>query len=362
MIFELRPNKLLLLLSIVVVFVTLLILIGKPEKTASIAPTQTAPQVLPVPTTKTASTRDSDSNMYALPSTLPSAEAKISEQKPEPMLWQSPEDQLIHSLASLQEKIAASTAPLQHAILGPNQAYSELRIDMLMALEQDPSLIIHIVDAFVQAPDSLLGRELSAVLSKTGDPLAQHAAIDLATELSNSEDDRAAGLFLLANMDSITGQTRDRLLEHIDSEQESSSDMKQFTIMALKPAPGTREDYERVQQTLSRVVVSTDQNVRRHGAYQIAQWATSDTDLTPVRHMAMHEEDVNARARAIMSIAESTFKSEDNRAVLWHTINNQNEHTAVKKHALKALSTYSLSHQELAHLRVKMNELASEEN
>ncbi|CAH9065148.1 hypothetical protein PSECIP111854_03616 [Pseudoalteromonas sp. CIP111854] len=289
----------------------------------------------------------------------------ISRALPEPKKTEQPEriepisatERLSSSLAQLKDDIAANPSTLNHAIVGPSNAYRHLRTKIQIALQENPDLISTVIEEFLVSPNSLLGREMSAVLSATEHPLAQQAALDLALDISNNEDSRTAGMMLVANMTKVDGETRDRLLAHIDSNSEYSADMQQFSLMALKPAPSSAEDYARVQSTLSNVVKSPNHDVRRHGVYQVALWATNDQDMDIVRQVALLDNDVNTRARAIMSIAESSFKSQKNRSVLWQVVNNQNEPKAVRSHALSALGSYSLTPLEQKNLRLKKAQL-----
>lgn len=270
-------------------------------------------------------------------------------------------ERLESTLAQLRVNIAQSNEPLQHAIMGPSNTHIVFRSHLLMLLEEDPSLVTHLIDAFIDEPDSLLGRELSAVLSESGHPLAQVAALDLALDLSMEEAQRAAGLLLVAKMYEVTGETRDRVLAHIDSGGDLGSDMQQFAIMALKPAPSSEEDYQRVHSTLSKVVQAEDHNVRRHGVYQMAQWATSNQDLQPVRELALSDPDVNTRARAVMSLGDSAFKSDENRSVLWQVADDVNEPPPIRLYALKSLAKFTLNDNEMNKLRVMQRGLKDTE-
>ncbi|AOT08902.1 HEAT repeat domain-containing protein [Pseudoalteromonas luteoviolacea] len=270
-------------------------------------------------------------------------------------------EKLEGTLQQLKLSIEQSNESLHHAIMGPSNTHIVFRSHLLMLLEEDPSLVTELIDVFIGEPNSLLGRELSAVLSESGHPLAQAAALDLALDLSIEEAQRAAGLLLVAKMKEVTGETRDRILAHIDSEGDLGSDMQQFAIMALKPAPSSEEDYQRVQSTLSIVVQAEDHNIRRHGVYQMAQWATNNQDLQQVRELALNDPDVNTRARAVMSLGDSAFKSEENRSVLWQVADDANEPPPVRLYALKSLSRYTLNDNEMNKLRAMQSSLKDRE-
>ena len=137
--------------------------------------------------------------------------------------------------------------------------------------------------------------------------------------------------------------------------------MLQQTLMSLKPAPSTREDYSRVQETLLKTIGNEDAHVRRHAAYQVGEWATSNEDLAPLRDMVMYEEDINARARAIGSIAASSFRSEENKAALEYVVNNTGEWVVMREHALESLQlNYALSDNELLIYEALAEQLAEE--
>ncbi|KZN54540.1 hypothetical protein N474_02115 [Pseudoalteromonas luteoviolacea CPMOR-2] len=265
-------------------------------------------------------------------------------------------------LVELKSKLRSSNEPLRHPIMGPNKANESLRTQLLLAMEQEPDLVDDLLVEFLNAPNSLLGRELSSVLSQSAQPKVQQAALDLAFDFSLLDEERAAGLIMVSNMKQIDGRTRDRILEHIDSRSELTSDMQQFSLMALKPAPSSEEDYTRVHATLSRTMLTEDGDVRRHSVYQMAQWATKDSDLVPVREIALNDPDINTRARAIMSIADSKMKSKNNRQVLWLVANNSGEPPALRTYALKSLSSYTLSSDELANLKVLKSKIAAKPN
>ncbi|MBQ4810329.1 hypothetical protein J8M20_03235 [Pseudoalteromonas luteoviolacea] len=266
-------------------------------------------------------------------------------------------EKLRDTLEKLNTSIAQNPEPLKHAIMGPSNKHIAARMQLLNLLDQDPELISELIDAFIENPNSLLGRELSAVLSESGHELAQEAALDMALDLSNDEQARTAGLLLIAQMEEVTGDTRDRVLAHIDSGSDLSSDLQQFALMALKPAPSSQEDYQRVQSTLSKVVKAEDQNVRRHGVYQMAQWATNNEDLQDVRTLALTDPDVNTRARAVMSLGDSPFKSQENRSVLWQVADDENEPPPIRLYALKSLSKYALNDSEINKLRIMNNDI-----
>ncbi|OCQ23819.1 hypothetical protein A7985_07735 [Pseudoalteromonas luteoviolacea] len=266
-------------------------------------------------------------------------------------------EKLRDTLEKLNTSIAQNPEPLKHAIMGPSNKHIAARMQLLNLLDQDPELISELIDAFIEDPNSLLGRELSAVLSESGHELAQEAALDMALDLSNDEQARTAGLLLIAQMEEVTGDTRDRVLAHIDSGNDLNSDLQQFALMALKPAPSSQEDYQRVQSTLSKVVKAEDQNVRRHGVYQMAQWATNNEDLQDVRTLALTDPDVNTRARAVMSLGDSPFKSQENRSVLWQVADDENEPPPIRLYALKSLSKYALNDSEINKLRIMNNDI-----
>lgn len=104
---------------------------------------------------------------------------------------------------------------------------------MLNAIEADPSLVSSLLDTFLENPDSLLSGEISAVISQTGLPEVQSAVLDMGLDQSQSynHEDRAAALLVIANMDSIEGETRDRLLDSYS--QELNSEILQFSLIAL---------------------------------------------------------------------------------------------------------------------------------
>ncbi|KZN70424.1 hypothetical protein [Pseudoalteromonas luteoviolacea] len=266
-------------------------------------------------------------------------------------------EQLRDTLEKLKASISHNPEPLKHAIMGPSNQHIAVRMQLLNLLEQDPDLISELIDAFIDEPNSLLGRELSAVLSESGHEFAQEAALDMALDLSHDEQTRAAGLLLVAKMEEVTAETRDRVLAHIDSGSDLNSDLQQFALMALKPAPSSQEDYQRVQSTLSKVVQAEDHNIRRHGVYQMAQWATNNEDLQDVRNLALTDPDVNTRARAVMSLGDSPFKSQENRSVLWQVADDENEPPPIRLYALKSLSRYALNDSEINKLRIMNNDI-----
>ncbi|MCF2860287.1 hypothetical protein L1286_22655 [Pseudoalteromonas sp. SMS1] len=265
-------------------------------------------------------------------------------------------------LAELKYKLKTSEESLRHPIMGPSNTNHELRTQLLLAIEQDPSLVDELMIEFFNEPNSLLGRELSLVLSQSALPKAQHAALDLAFDLSQTDEDRAAGLILVSNMAQIDGNTRDRILAHIESRSEVTSDMQQFSLMALRPSPSSEEDYRRVHEILNESMQTEDSDVRRHSVYQLAQWANKDSDLTPVRQSALHDPDINTRARAIMSIADSSIQSDKNRHVLWQVSNNIDEPSELRMYALKSLSSYTLSNNELSNLSALMRQIETNSN
>ncbi|MDK1285759.1 HEAT repeat domain-containing protein [Pseudoalteromonas umbrosa] len=271
-------------------------------------------------------------------------------------------DKLDNTLEQLKASITQNPEALKHAIMGPSNKHMAMRTQLLMLLEQDPNLVTELIDTFIDDPNSLLGRELSAVLSESGLPMAQVAALDMALDLSNDEQTRAAGLLLVAKMDEVTGETRDRVLAHIDAGNDLSSELQQFALMALKPAPSSAEDYQRVHQTLSKVVLAEDKNVRRHGVYQMAQWATNNEDLKGVRTLALTDPDVNTRARAVMSLGDSPFKSDENRNVLWQVVDDENEPPPIRLYALKSLSRYALNDTEITKLRLMHSDISDDSN
>jgi len=261
----------------------------------------------------------------------------------------TPDEKMANSLDSLRKNIASDNVNLQdrHPVQGPNDNYSALRIQLSTALQDKPELLQDLIDIFVEDPDSLLGREISAVLAETGAEEVQTAALDIALNDTNYDHgQRTAALFTVAEMDSISGDTRDRLVNNLSVE--SDTELLQFSLIALRPAPGTQEDSTRVHTALASTIQNDDEHVRRHAAYQMAEWATSDNDLAPLRVMALEEPDVNARARAIMSIGESSFRSPENKAVLWAVVNNNSEPGPVRQAAWKSLRDYPLTQSELS--------------
>lgn len=174
----------------------------------------------------------------------------------------------------------------------------------------------------------------------------QSAALNIGLDQGQySSEERAAALFVVGNMDSIDGETRDRLLESYSYEQDS--EILQFSLIALKPAVSTADDYARVNETLASLVVNDDENVRRHSVYQMAEWATSNDDLIEVRAVALNDPNVNTRARAIMSIADSSIQSSENKAILVGVVNGAVEPVAVRQAALDSLNTYPLTSAEM---------------
>ncbi len=259
-----------------------------------------------------------------------------------------PSERLAAALDTLRDRIGKDGNKFVHPMQPANSSYSGIRLAMLNAINQDPALRDRLFETFKQDPNSLLGDELATVLSATGAPTVQTAAMDMALNASKfNTEQRAAALFVLAEMDAINGTTRDRLLTNVN--QEKVSALRQFTLMALKSAPSTQADRQRIQQVLSTTATTdADKHVRRHAAHQIGKWATSDADLAPLRTMALQEQDVNARARAIMSIADSGYKTDANKAVLLKAVNNKVEPAPVRQYVWNALNSYPLTDVELA--------------
>lgn len=299
----------------------------------------------------------------ALSAPAPKLDAVAIEPAPKPVAEEAPEptpkERLSRLMGDLQKRIEENGGPLHSPIVGPNAEYSEFRRDLLEAVEANPALVEDLLDAFSEDPNSLLGRELSAVLAETGLPEVQSAALDIALNSDEyDEGDRGSALFVLSEMDSIGGETRDRLLDSYAEEE--SSELLQFSLMALKPAPSTAEDYAHVHETLLETMDTDDEHVRRHAAYQMAEWATSNDDLAPVRAMALEDPDVNARARAIVSLGSSSIKSDENRAVLDAVAYDAREPIVVRLAALEALLAYPLSSAELSAYQTLIAQLKAE--
>ena len=257
-----------------------------------------------------------------------------------------PGELLTSTLNTLREKIDASGLELHHPMVGSNEDYMAYRDEMLNAIHQDPLLLDTLLELFEQDPHSLLGAELAAVLSADGSAKAQTLALDMATNASlYTVDERAAALLMVAEMEGITPETRDGLLGNI--QQETESDLTQLSLMALTNAPGTAEDYANVNRVLQETLYTDDANVRRHASYQIGEWATSDEDLEPLRVMAVEEYDLNARARAVMSLGASSIKSEASKTTLYAVVEND-ENPLIRLTAWAALKTYQLSDAENA--------------
>ncbi len=263
-----------------------------------------------------------------------------------PIFALEPSERLENTLQTLVEKITADNSELEHPILGSNVDYIGLRLELLNAIKENPLMVDRLLELFEQDPDSLLGRELAAVLSETGTPEAQTLALNIASNASfYSNEERAAALLMVSDMESITSETRDGLLGNI--QQETDSDLTQFSLMALHNAPSTVEDYASVHRVLQETLHRDDANVRRHASYQIGEWASSDEDLAPLRIMAIEETDLNARVRAVMSLGSSNFKSTENKSILYNVIEND-ENALIRLRAWEALEAFPLSDLEKA--------------
>lgn len=270
------------------------------------------------------------------------------ENSDEPLDELTESEKLNNLLGELAEKIAEAAKPLYHPAIGVerDEEFFVYRAAMLNAIEEDPTLVYNLLDIFSQDPNSHMGRQVGAVLSETDLPEVQRVALDVAFDQNQYDHaQRSSALFLIADMDQIDGTTRDRLVESYSTEQDP--ELLQYSVIALKPSPGTAEDYTRVNEALSKLSVNDDADLRRHSAYQIAEWATNNEDLAQVRSIALNDSDINARARAIMSIAESPIKSAENREILKSAIYSTNDQAAVRKEALLGLNTYELSSEEV---------------
>ena len=267
------------------------------------------------------------------------------------VIEQSAEEHLLELLGTLESRIANDGGELFHPTVGPNREYYSYRRQILQALNQDPSLLEPLLDMFEQDPNSLMGREIAAVLAENGSPEAQDLAIEIATNpYEYDHAQRASALLVVAEMEGITASTRDSLLSNIQGE--TDSELTQFSLMALKTAPSTNADYQRVHQVLGDTMKSDDEHIRRHAAHQTAVWATSDEDLAPLRTMARDDVDVNVRARAIGSIIDSGYKSQQNKTVLMAVANDRSELAPIRQLAWKALQQYQLSVNEQANYAI----------
>lgn len=258
------------------------------------------------------------------------------------------QESLLNILNELRHEAAKSDKKLLHPAAGVSldDEFFEYRALMAEAIEEDPSLVYALIDAFSLDPNSHFGRQLSAVLSETGLPEVQSAILDIGLgQYHYSDEARSAALFLIADMDEIDGATRDRLVESYSLEQDP--ELLQYSLIALKTVPSTAEDFTRVNKALTQLTFQEDEHVRRHSVYQLAEWATNNEDLSQVRTLALNDADINTRARAIMSIAKSPIKSDDNKALLTKAIYSNQDSALVRQKALKGLSTYELTSDEL---------------
>ena len=250
------------------------------------------------------------------------------------------------TLNTLKDKIAASDLETQHPMFGTNDDYFGDRAQLLRAIKDNPLLLDTLLEVFAEDPHSLLGAELAAVISRTGSPKAQALALEISSNGSDfTVDERGAALLMVADMESITPVMRDGLLVNI--QQETDTDVTEYLLIALTNAPSTVEEYANVQSVLNETLNRDDANVRRHAINQIGEWATSDADLAPLRTLAIEEADINARARAIMSLGISDYKSAETKAVLYAVVQND-ESVMLRFKAWEALKGFQLSDAESA--------------
>lgn len=261
----------------------------------------------------------------------------------------TPEEKLNSLLSALTDKIQTDGEEFNNYIHTASDGNIQERFELVQALLENPELVDSVLNDFLSDPSSHVGVELSAVLSEVGTPEIQNAALNLGLDPhSGDAESRAMALLLVSDIDEITPAARDRLLDSYAVE--TDTELLQFSLMALKPAVSSQEDLTRVHTTLTETMSHDNADVRRHAAYQQAEWATSNEDLSLLRSMALEESDDNARYRAIGSIAESDFKSAENRNVLTSVVNNESEWSIVREQALTSLKKYPLSDNEVAEL------------
>ena len=271
----------------------------------------------------------------------------------------SPEEKLNSLLGALNDKIKLYDEEFNFDLHSADAENAQERFELVNQLLENPELIDGVLNQFLDNPSSYLGLELSAVLADVGTPEIQQAALNLGLDPhSGDAESRGMALLLVSDIDEITPDTRDRLLDSYAAE--TDTDLLQFSLMALKPAVSTQEDLARVQSTLTEVIQHDNSDVRRHALYQQGEWATSNEELSLIRDLALSEKDDNARFRAIDSIAQSQFQSDENRAVLNNVINNENEFSIVRRNALNALKKYPLSSSEAAELNALSDRIAEQ--
>ena len=273
--------------------------------------------------------------------------AEVADEDEDVVIVESTGEQILEkALSTLKDKIAASNLETQHPMFGTNDEYFGDRAQLLRAIKNDPLLLDSLLEVFAEDPHSLLGVELAAVISSTGSPKAQALALEISSNGSDyTVDQRGAALLMVADMESITPVMRDGLLANI--QQETDTDVTEYLLIALTNAPSTVEEYANVQSVLNETLNRDDANVRRHAINQIGEWATSDADLAPLRTLAIEETDINARARAVMSLGISDYKSAESKAVLYAVVQND-ESAILRLKAWEALKGFQLSDAESA--------------
>lgn len=248
--------------------------------------------------------------------------------------------------------------PFRDPLESANPLYAELRQQILAALREDPSLLPLVLNGFLRRPASLMGTELGAILAELGGPEVEAAMLQAGLDATGRTSERMAALNVLRRTDQISEDTRSALLDSLESQEDLK--VTEASLMALGYPDEAEPDGLDVSKRLWPLTEHADEDVRRHAADKIADWAATPEDTALLRNLVHHDAHEDVRISAVMALSNNQFRETESRQLLADYSVDSEQPTYVRRYVLERLQQFPMSESDLAHVKEQLANLEAQ--